>query len=236
MQNFLAKAVVVAMLVGGFSLTGDLGWVAEKGQRIVGAADVPEGFDNSVAFTPLADEPAEPGQAPFVHASEGLPETEPVHGSRPEGGGPHSMASSPAPKRPEVTTPGRESGGPEPVGAAFKPHVGGPSEIAWATLGTGTRVVAWLAGPPFRCLVLDFVDPSTGEALLYEVAMVDAGGRPLATAGPPRRVIVGRDEDGRPRGSAIVRGGLIHIAQTGIASHAAGQWLGPVVALARGDQ
>jgi hypothetical protein len=96
-------------------------------------------------------------------------------------------------------------------------------------------VVVWLAGPPYRCLVLDFVDPVSGEALLYEVATVDSGGKPIATAGPPRRVIVGRDASGRPHDAGIIRGGSIHVAQAGIAPHAAGQWLGPIAALSIGN-
>jgi hypothetical protein len=79
--------------------------------------------------------------------------------------------------------------------------------------------------------VLDFVDPVSGEALCYDVATVDHTGKPLATAGPPRRVIVGRDDAGRPRGEAILRGGLVEIRQVGINSRAAGQWLGPIAAL-----
>ena len=42
MQNFLAKSVALATLVGGFGLTGDLAWIAERGTRVLGAADVPE--------------------------------------------------------------------------------------------------------------------------------------------------------------------------------------------------
>jgi hypothetical protein len=210
MQNFLAKAVAVAMLVGGFSLTGDLGWIAEKGQRIVGAADVPTGFDAGVAFAPEACPTAPPPQTD---------DRQIMH------------VPTPTPEPPPAEAPSQPLGGPEPAGAAFKPPVGGPQEITWASLGTGSRVVVWLAGPPYRCLVLDFVDPVSGEALLYEVATVDSGGKPIATAGPPRRVIVGRDASGRPHDAGIIRGGSIQVAQAGVAAHAAGQWLGPIAAL-----
>ncbi len=209
MHNFFAKSVAVALLVGGLSLTGDLGWIAAKGQRIVGSADVPAGFDNTVAWAPPAPPPA-------------------VEQPRP-------AAPTPPPQQAAASTPDREPGGPEAVGGSFKPPVGGPTEIAWASLGTGSRVIVWLAGQTYRCLVVDFVDPATGEALLYEVATVDASGRPLTTGGPPRRVVVGRDDAGHPHGAGIVRGGLIHIAQTGIAPHAGGQWLGPIAAVALGN-
>jgi len=210
MQNFLAKAVAAGVLVGGFSLTGDLSWLAEKGHRIVGAVDVPAGFDSTVAFVsqdPPTVQPADT-DAPLAAPPTRPPEAQP-----------HEAPSS------------QPIGGPEPFGAAFKPPVGGPQEIAWASLGTGSRVIVWLAGPPYRCLVLDFVDAGNGEALLYEAATVDPAGKPLATAGPPKRVIVSRSEASRPHGSGFIRGGSIHVAQAGVAGHAAGQWLGPIAAL-----
>jgi hypothetical protein len=215
MQNFFAKVVAVAMLVGGFSFTGDLGWIADKGQKVLGAADIP----NQLDVTPVPAIPSTVAESQTPHATETAPAA------------PAAVAAPQAPADPE---PQREFGGPEPMGARFKPPVGGPEELAWKALGAGSRVVIWLAGPPYRCLVIDFVDPTTGEALLYDVATVDADSRPLTTAGPPRRVIIGRDEAGHPHGTGIVRGGLIHVAQTGIAPHAGGQWLGPVAAITFG--
>lgn len=213
MQNFFAKVVAVAMIVGGFSFTGDLGWIAEKGQRVLGAANVPTHLD--VAPTPTP---------PSMVAENQQPQSSRVAPSPAQA----EVAPPQAPADPEQVVP-------EPMGSSFRPPAASRETIAWAELGTGSRLIVWLAGPPYRCLVIDFVDPSTGEALLYEVATVDAASRPLTTAGPPRRVIVGRDEAGHPHGSGIVRGGLIRVAQTGIAPHAAGQWLGPVAAISLGE-
>ena len=180
MQNFLAKSVALATLVGGFGLTGDLAWIAERGTRVLGAADVPE----------QCELPATAPGGIVVHESPRSPQT---------------------------------------IGQPQAPQVAAPA----------AEVIVWLAGSPHRCLVLDFVDPATGEALLYEAATVSAEGRPLATAGPPQRVVVGRDSNGRPHAAAIIRGGLLHIAPVGVASQvvgqAAGQWLGPVASLALGD-
>jgi len=187
MQNFFAKTVAVAMLVGGFGLTGDLGWIAERGSRVLGAADVPGGASPTPAPSPPAPSPPAPAE-PL-----GRPTTLP------------------------------------------KPPAGGPEQIAWTALDTGSRVVVWLAGPPHRCLVLDFVDPVSGEAVLYEVATVSPAGRPLATAGPPRRVIVGRDAAGRTHAEGIIRGGQLLVTPVGIGGPGAGQWLGPVAALGFGD-
>ncbi len=213
MQNFFAKVVAVAMLVGGFSFTGDLGWIAAKGQKVLGAADVP----SHAQVTPAQAPPFTPSETWQATTPDATPLMDPP-----------KIAPPQAPAEPEPT---RAIDGPEPVGGRFTPPAGGPEVLPWTTLNTGSRVVMWLAGPPYRCLVIDFVDPASGEALLYEVATVDAAGSPLATAGPPRRVIIGRDEAGRPHGTGIVRGGLIHVAPTGIAPHAAGQWLGPIAAI-----
>jgi hypothetical protein len=221
MQNFFAKTVAVAMLVGGFGLTGDLGWIAERGSRVLGAADVP----GVTSLGPGAEQLGEPaGPAPVLAPP------------APAGFGPSAPATplgSPA-ASPPAPPPAAE----EPLGRPTtlpKPPAGGPEQIAWTALDTGSRVVVWLAGPPHRCLVLDFVDPVSGEAVLYEVATVSPAGRPLATAGPPRRVIVGRDAAGRTHAEGIIRGGQLLVTPVGIGGPGAGQWLGPVAALGFGD-
>jgi hypothetical protein len=211
MQNIFAKMVALAMLVGGFGLTGDLGWLAERGSRVLGAADVPaQADDQHGELVPSPPTIAPPAPAVFAPPS---PATPPA-------------APPPAPAPPEPLA--------RPT-ALPRPPAGGPAQIAWTALKTGSRVVVWLAGPPHRCLVLDFVDPVSGEAVLYEVATVSPAGRPLATAGPPRRVIVGRDAAGRTHADGIIRGGQLLVAPVGIGGPGAGQWLGPVAALGFGD-
>lgn len=196
MRNFLATSVAVGMIAGGFGLTGDLGWIAEHGKRVLGAADVPAARE-------------QPDVAPPVRGWLAPP--------RPEA----------PPLDPTAAPPARQTAG-------FRPPAGGPDQVPWAALAPGSRVVVWLAAAPFRCVVLDFVDPASGEALLYDVAAFSAEGRPVATAGPPRRVIVGRDPQGRPLATGIVRGGLLHVAAVGPAARSGGEWLGPVTALAVG--
>jgi len=214
MQNIFAKMVALAMLVGGFGLTGDLGWLAERGSRVLGAADVPAGQsqadDQLGELVPPAPTIAPPAPAVFAPPTPATPSAAP----------PPALAP------------------PEPLArptALPRPPAGGPAQIAWTALETGSRVVVWLAGPPHRCLVFDFVDPVSGEAVLYEVATVSPTGRPLATAGPPRRVIVGRDAAGRTHADGIIRGGQLLVAPVGIGGPGAGQWLGPVAALGFGD-
>jgi len=202
MQNLLAKSVAVALLVGGFAVTGDLGVLAERGRRVLGAADVPG--------------PREPGTDSRLPGA-GLPVSDPAGGvsGRPFADGP--------PPRPE---PADELGRPVP-----KPPAGGPERLAWSSLTTGSRVVIWLAGPSPACLVLDFVDPAAGEALLYEVATFSPSGQPLASRCPPRRVIAGRDAEGRPHADGLVRGGMLHVAPVAASGRGSGRWLGPLTAV-----
>lgn len=206
MENFLPKAAVLAVVAGGFAFTGDLGWLATKGLRVLNAADVaaPSLGDAAAAVAPAPMGPLAPAPTPVPAPS---PAAAPV---------------SPVPAADPVT--------PAAV-AEMKPPAGGLDQIAWTSLRPGDRVIVWLAAAGHRCLVLDVVDPATGEALAYEVAAVAEDGRPLTAAAPPSRVVVGP-----PVGAAIpgiVKGGMLRIAPAGIAAAGeAGRWLGPVEALA----
>jgi hypothetical protein len=130
-----------------------------------------------------------------------------------------------------VTSPVAPSPGPvapaiAPPAVVMRPPTGGPKQLAWTGLAAGGRVVVWLASGGARCLVLDVVDAATGEALAYEAAAVSPEGRPLTTAGPPRRVVVGGGEAG------LAVGGMLHLTPAGIATAGnSGRWLGPIEAL-----
>ena len=203
MPNLLAKLTALGLIGGGFAATGDLGWIAERGMRVLDTADVamPSACDESM---PVADV----GQAFSVPPSP--PVTPPAAAATPA-----TPAAAAAPARPA---------GP----ATMQPPVGGPKQIAWAGIAAGDRIVVWLAAGGTRCLVLDVVDPSTGEALAYDAAAVSPEGRPLMAAGPPRRVVVGR----RSGESGLAVGGMISLASAGIATQGeSGRWLGPIQAL-----
>ena len=104
--------------------------------------------------------------------------------------------------------------------------------MAISSLAAGGRLVVWLAGGSHRCIVLDIVDPTAGEALAYDAAEVSPAGHPLTVVGPPRRVVVGRAGD---RG--LMLGGMLHLAPTGIAASGVdGHWLGPVTAMVIVDE
>ncbi len=209
MQNLPAKALVIAIIGGGFMLTGDLGWLANRGMRVLDAADVATPADAV-------------GQLPV--------EAPPLPARAQAWAEPASPALAPAPAAVPAT-----AARPEPDAgiavAEASPPAGGPEQLAWTMLRPGDRVVLWLAGRGERCLVLDIVDSATGEALAYEAATVSAAGLPLAAAGPPRRVVVGRLPD-RGSPAPLIRGGMIRLAPAGIAADAdAGRWIGPIEAI-----
>ncbi len=224
MHNLLAKLTALGILVGGFALTGDLGWLAERGQRVLGAAEVASTPALACAEPPALSQPdvppAEPAAAPLspdpspmAAADQSLPSAaEPA--VAPIGG---SVVAAPASV---------------PV-AEFKPPHGGLQSVALADLRAGDRVVIWLESTRHRGLVVDLVDPAAGGALVYEAAAVTRQGQPLAAAGPPRRVIVAGQGPAGLGSGRIVRGGAIQLVEAGVAAgQAAGEWLGPIESLA----
>jgi hypothetical protein len=56
MRTFLARCSMLGILVGGFSLTGDAGWIMSKGQSLLNATTVPSAAD--AGDEPPAPEPA----------------------------------------------------------------------------------------------------------------------------------------------------------------------------------
>ena len=227
MSNLLAKFTALGIIAAGFSLTGDLGWLARKGGDVLQAADV--GTDQPLD---TASQAAAPGP---VAADMGT--DQPVDtASRAAAPVPVVAASSPAAGGSSAVEPG---GGAARMPAAaagipvaeMKCPTGGPRRVSWAAVRPGDRLVLWLGHGARRCLVLDVVDPASGEAVAYEAAAVSAEGRPLTSAGPPRRVIIGRPRDGVP-GADLEQGGLVHIAEAGIAGSDEGRWLGPIEAIA----
>jgi len=209
MPNLLAKLTALGLIGGGFAATGDLGWIAERGMRVIDAADVAGPADPAAPMPP----------ADVAHkVAAASPPIAPSEAARP---------TVPAPAAPVAPAP------PLPAArAVMKPPAGGPTEVSWSGIAAGDRIVVWLATGGTRCLVLDIVDPAAGEALAYEAAAVSPEGRPLTAAGPPRRVVVGRQAGER----GLTVGGMLNLASAGIATHGqSGRWLGPIEALTLGD-
>jgi hypothetical protein len=212
MPNLLAKLTALGLIGGGFAATGDLGWITERGMRVLAAADVatPSASEEAVPAADAGRDFALPSPAPAAAPTAAAPPA-PV----PSAASPISPAAPPVMARPAAP-------------AAMQPPAGGPKQIAWAGIAPGDRLVVWLAAGGTRCLVLDVVDPATGEALAYDAAAVSPEGQPLMAAGPPRRVVVGR----RSGESGLTVGGMISLASAGIATQGdGGRWLGPIEAL-----
>lgn len=219
MQNLLAKLAALGILVGGFALTGDLGWLAERGQRVIGAAEVASA--PAMAFVDVPPLPSAPA-APASHVS-----------------APHQPAPGPPATTPAFTPIDTISpqvvptvGDSMPV-AEFQPPAGGPQSVSLADLRPGDRVVVWLGSTRHRCLVFDLVEPSAGGALVYEAAAVNQQGQPLAASGPPRRVVVSGEQPAGGTSGRLFRGGSLHLAEAGVAGSAhAAAWLGPIESIA----
>ena len=45
MRTFFTRCTLLGLLVGGFALTGDAGWILSKGQSLLNATTVPSGAD-----------------------------------------------------------------------------------------------------------------------------------------------------------------------------------------------
>lgn len=208
MQNLFAKLTALALIGGGFAATGDLGWIAERGMRVLDAADV--------AMPTARDEGTPP---PGVGGEFAV--------SRPP-----AVTADPRPQ-PGAAAESNASGAvAQAVPVRLEPPAGGPRQIAWSGLVAGDRIVVWLAAGETRCLVLDMVDPATGEALAYRAVAISPEGRPLAADGPPRRVVIGR----RAGEAGLTVGGMLSLASGGIAAQGdGGRWLGPIEALTIGD-
>lgn len=146
MSNFLARCAAIAVVGGGFTATGDLGWLAARGMRLINARTVPS--EQAAAEQPVASAPSPPPAAPLSPA----------------------VAAPPAP---QAADPFRGPPAPLPVTRTAddeRPPIGGPERIDLAALRAGERVTIWIGRPaasgPQPCIAFDVVDPATGEALL----------------------------------------------------------------------
>ena len=65
MRTFFTRCTLLGLLVGGFALTGDAGWILSKGQSLLNATTVPSGADVwGEQATPAAAESTTGGCAP----------------------------------------------------------------------------------------------------------------------------------------------------------------------------
>ena len=206
MQSFLAKCAALGIVAGGFTLTGDVGRLADRGRRLLDARTVP-------SETPAA--PTTDGQdAIAVHAAES-PRTPPGPVVAPQPAVPPTTAAPPAatPTRSMPSVPLLDA----PVGRAVaipSPPSKGPDSIDIRQVPAGSRVLVWVRRPGSTSrsrstdlIALDLIDPSTGEALEHRHVAMTQGTEGTTVHAAPRRVVITRDASGR-----IAKGAALRIA------------------------
>jgi hypothetical protein len=171
MSNFLARCAAIGLVGGGFAATGDLGWLAARGMRLMNARTIPAEEKLIAAEAPVsaADQPSlapEPAGPP--------PEPDPFRG--------------PPAARPAIPAP-------DP-----SPPSNGPERLDLATLHPGERVTFWIGRPTTArqaWITFDLVDPAAGEALMSTPGMAarrvkirPAGGRTGNTVAKGASVVV----------------------------------------------
>ena len=145
MSNFLARCAAIGLVGGGFAATGDLGWLAARGMRLVNARTIPS-----------EEKPADAEPAVSEAAAAILPPAPTVAPPAPD------PFRSPPAARPAIPTP-------EP-----SPPSNGPERLDLATLHPGERVTFWIGRPTIArqpWIAFDIVDPAAGEALLVTPGM-----------------------------------------------------------------
>jgi hypothetical protein len=206
MQSFLAKCAALGIVAGGFTLTGDVGRLADRGRRLLDARTVPSETpaaptaDGHDAIAPRATETPRTPSAPFAAPQAAV---HPTTAAPP--------AASPA--RPMPSVPLLDA----PIGRAVAmppPPAKGPDSIDLRHVPAGSRVLVWVRrpGPTSRSrstdlIALDLIDPNTGEALEHRHAAMTHGSEGTTVHAAPRRVVITRDASGR-----IAKGTTLRIA------------------------
>jgi len=209
MQSFLAKCAALGIVAGGFTLTGDVGRLADRGRRLLDARTVPsetpaapttDGRDASPAHA--ADSPRTP-PAPVVAQQ---PAVQPTTAAPPAATSTRSMPNVPLLDA--------------PIGRAVAippPPAKGPDSIDIRQVPAGSRVLVWVRRPGSTArprstdlIALDLIDPSTGEALEHRHAAMTHGSEGTTVHAAPRRVVITRDAAGRIAKGAMLRLAPLH--------------------------
>ena len=218
MQSFLAKCAAVGIVAGGFTLTGDVGRLAERGQRLLDARTVP------------SESPAEPptvAEVAPVTAGESAPTAAPATAV---------VAAQPAGAPPEVLKPhivlldapqGRTVAVPAPPAQ-------GPDSIDLRQLAAGNRVLVWVRrqgavgrGRSMDLLRLDLIDPNRGEALEHRHADMTHGSESTTVYATQRRVVITLDTRGRIAKETMLKLAPLH----GVNGLGAEESIGQIIAI-----
>lgn len=232
MQNPLGKLALLALLGGGFAVTGDLGRLAARGMRLLESTTVPAEQPPAEVIPPAAattDPVPVPPPAPRPpEAAASAQPASPVHLVDDEAPIPVPVADAPAAHPPRLPAPGTS-----------------PTAVDLAALPSGTRVLIWLpaaAGRPgwHRCLAIDVVAPQGGEALLHHEVTLAPGQQTSRMTGAPSRVTIRAAGSpglfgGTQTSSRLVVGGMIECTPIGLAHASVGdrtERIGPIAAIA----
>lgn len=200
---------MLGILVGGFALTGDAGWIVNRGRSLLEATTLPTSAD-----APAEAAAAAPGPVPA-----------PTWPSQPASVSPGAAPGiQPAPAPAPVTSPQWAAAfQPTPVEVQVAPSLAAPAELPPAdggaaaidlrTLRPGDRVRVWSGG---AVAMFDIVDPARGEAIQQPAT---------------RRVRISGAADPH----RLERGGMIVVQpRAGIAGHEPpAERVGPVRALGK---
>jgi|688.fasta_scaffold367022_2 hypothetical protein len=234
MHNLPGKLALLALLGGGFAVTGDLGRLAARGMRLLESTTVPSEQPTADALPPApAAEASPPGPPSGAAAPSPPPAAGPAHPSPPVH---HIDDEAPIPV-PATEAPVAQTPRIPPPGAS-------PAAIDIVTLPPGTRVLVWLpaeAGRPgwHRCLAIDVVAPQSGEALLHHEVTVVPGARATRPIGAPSRVMIRAAGATSLFGSSgasgrLLVGGMLECTPVGLAHGVAAdrtEQIGPIAAL-----
>jgi hypothetical protein len=188
MQSFLAKCAALGIVAGGFTLTGDVGRLADRGRRLLDARTVPS-------------------ETPADQAT-GADEAKIQANAAPQ------AAPAPAPARTPPSVPLLLDA---PIGRAVAippPPAKGPDSIDLRQVPAGSRVLVWVRRPGSTgrsrstdLIALDLIDPNTGEALEHRHAAMTHGSEGTTVHAAPRRVVITRDAMNK-----IAKGAMLRIA------------------------
>lgn len=143
MRGFFVRTMMLGLLVCGFALTGDAGWIVSRGQQLLNATTVPTVAD---LWGRGSDQPpAAPAAAPGPHEPTAWP---PVGSQTVPGGVPAPVEVHVAPS---LAAPIEQP-----------PADGGQSVVDLRLLRPGTKLRLWIGGSP---VAFDIVDPAGGEAI-----------------------------------------------------------------------
>ena len=186
MQSFLVKCAALGIVAGGFTLTGDVGRLADRGRRLLDARTVP-------SETP-ADQATDAQEATIQ--SNAAPQAAPA----------------PAPARTPPSVPLLLDA---PIGRAVTvppPPAKGPDSIDLRQVPAGSRVLVWVRRPGSTSrsrstdlIALDLIDPNSGEALEHRHAAMTHGSEGTTVHAAPRRVVITRDATNKIAKGAMLR-------------------------------